>query len=361
MKSCQLLREENSITMAIDKNKLIRYRVYDQCFSNFNKMYTRSMLRDKVNEALLAADLEEVGQSTVNHDISPNGNFVSDMSVFMEDVCLVAYKSSSGIEGTNETTYYRYSKRGFSIWKVDLEETQLQQLQNALLMLKQFKGLPDMDWVQDLMESLCKRYKIELPKADAIVELDYCPDLVGLDSFFASILNATLHKSALNITYNGGYTCEYQDIIHPYYIKEYNNRWFVFAWSEKDERVNTMAIDRFVAVEQSNNTYKENTKINFARHFNDVIGVTHYDDVRPEIVRLRFTPQRYNYVATKKLHETQQKYDNRCEIIIRVRPNRELEALILSFGADVEVLEPQSLRDTIAEKIQSMASVYFKE
>ena len=93
MKSCQLLIEENSITMAIDKNKLIRYRVYDQCFSNFNKMYTRCMLRDKVNEALLAAGLEEVGQSTVNHDISPNGNFVSDMSVFMEDVCLVAYKS----------------------------------------------------------------------------------------------------------------------------------------------------------------------------------------------------------------------------------------------------------------------------
>lgn len=29
--------------MAIDKNKLIRYRVYDRCFSNFNKMYTRSI------------------------------------------------------------------------------------------------------------------------------------------------------------------------------------------------------------------------------------------------------------------------------------------------------------------------------
>ena len=76
--------------MAIDKNKLIRYRVYDRCFSNFNVMYTRSMLRDKVNEALRSSPntlQEEVGQNTVNHDISPNGNFVSDMRVFMEDVC----------------------------------------------------------------------------------------------------------------------------------------------------------------------------------------------------------------------------------------------------------------------------------
>ena len=142
--------------MAIDKNKLIRYRVYDRCFSNFNKMYTRSMLRDKVNEALLAAGLEEVGQSTVNHDISPNGNFDRDMRPEVE---VVAHKCS-GILDTKETTYYRYAEKGYSIWKVDLDETQLRQLQNALLMLRQFKGLPDMEWVDELLESLHKQYKI---------------------------------------------------------------------------------------------------------------------------------------------------------------------------------------------------------
>ena len=358
MKSCQLLREENSITMAIDKNKLIRYRVYDQCFSNFNKMYTRSMLRDKVNEALLAAGLEEVGQSTVNHDISPNGNFDRDMRPEVE---VVAHKCS-GILDTKETTYYRYAEKGYSIWKVDLDETQLRQLQNALLMLRQFKGLPDMEWVDELLESLHKQYKIIIPETDAVVELDYNPDLTGLVSFFSPILNATLHKSALKITYNGGYETPYQDTIHPYYIKEYNNRWFVYGWSDKDERINTMAIDRFISVELSGKTFRPNIDVDFSEYFDDIVGVTRYSDAQPQLIRLRFTSQRYNYVATKPIHGlTQHNNDDQHEITIEVRPNRELEALILSFGSDVEVLEPQSLRDTITAKIQSMASIYSKE
>lgn len=354
--------------MAIDRKKLIRYRVYDQCFSNFTKMYTRSMLCERVNEALRAANLEEVGQSTVNHDISPNGNFASDMC---PEVDIVAYKCMGGIEsnkclddienniGIKETTYYRYAEKGYSIWKVDLDETQVLQLQNALLMLNQFKGLPNMDWVQDLMESLCKRYNLIIPETDAVVELDYNPDLTGLDSFFSPILNATLQKSALNITYNGGYEYTYQDTIHPYYIKEYNNRWFVYGWSEKFQRINNMAIDRFIAVAPSAKIFQPNTHVDFSEYFDDIVGVTRYADVQAQLIRLRFTPQRYNYVVTKPIHGlTQRNYDDRYEITIEVRPNRELEALILSYGGDVEVLEPQSLRDTIAEKIQQMYSTY---
>lgn len=345
--------------MAIDKNKLIRYRVYDRCFSNFNVMYTRSMLRDKVNEALRLLDLKEVGQSTVNHDIAPlDGNFVRDMDRFMDDdVSIMAHKCF-GIEGTKETTYYRYNKRGFSIWKIDLDETQLQQLQNAFLMLNQFKGLPDMEWIDDLLENLCKKYKIALPVTDAIVELDYNPDLTGLDSHFSPILEATIQKRALSVEYNSAYQHIDKDIISPYYIKEYNNRWFVFAWSQRDKRINNMAIDRFLSVEQSNADYIPNLDIDFKEYFDDIIGVTRYDNVELQKVRLKFTPKRFQYVITKPIHPSQRTYKENCEILIKVYPNNELEALILSFGADVTVLEPQSLRESIAQKIKAMATNY---
>ena len=349
--------------MAIDKNKLIRYRVYDRCFSNFNVMYTRSMLRDKVNEELYQLGIienkdEEVSQSTINHDIAPaDGNFVRDMDYFIEyGVELMAYKCS-GIEGTKETTYYRYSKRGFSIWKTDLDETQLQQLQNALLMLQKFKGLPNLDWVNDLLDTLCKRYKISMPQTEAVVELDYNPDLVGLDSYFSPILDAIIQKRALAIEYNSAYQSIDRDTIHPYYIKEYNNRWFVFAWSEKDQRINNMAIDRFISVEQSNAEYLPK-KVDFEAYFDDIIGVTRFDNVELQKVRLKFSPKRYQYVITKPLHPSQRNYNNECEIIIEVYPNNELEALILSYGSDVTVLEPQSLKDSVSKKIRAMVANY---
>ena len=39
-------------------------------------------------------------------------------------------------------------------------------------------------------------------------------------------------------------------------------------------------------------------------------------------------------------------------------PNRELESIILSFGEDIEVLEPLSFRRIIANKIKKTYEVY---
>jgi predicted DNA-binding transcriptional regulator YafY len=41
-----------------------------------------------------------------------------------------------------------------------------------------------------------------------------------------------------------------------------------------------------------------------------------------------------------------------------MRVNRELVAELLSFGADIEVLQPQHLRQQIAESAESMYTLY---
>ena len=45
-------------------------------------------------------------------------------------------------------------------------------------------------------------------------------------------------------------------------------------------------------------------------------------------------------------------------ITIQVKPNKELNQLIFSFIPDVEVLSPQSLRDTIKGKIEENLKKY---
>jgi predicted DNA-binding transcriptional regulator YafY len=46
---------------------------------------------------------------------------------------------------------------------------------------------------------------------------------------------------------------------------------------------------------------------------------------------------------------------------LKVRINNELETLILSYGEDVEVLAPESLRQTLGEKIKKLARKYNDE
>ena len=52
------------------------------------------------------------------------------------------------------------------------------------------------------------------------------------------------------------------------------------------------------------------------------------------------------------------KWNNYTRISINVKINKELIAQILSFGADIEVLAPASLRAEIAKKIRAMNDNY---
>lgn len=71
-------------------------------------------------------------------------------------------------------------------------------------------------------------------------------------------------------------------------------------------------------------------------------------------------PSLYPYVQTKPLHETQilKKSDaDGYEIEIEVRPNYELEQLILSYGDGMAVLTPTALREKIKTKLESSLKI----
>ena len=67
------------------------------------------------------------------------------------------------------------------------------------------------------------------------------------------------------------------------------------------------------------------------------------------------------YVLTKPLHPSQREGATTpagTEITLRVALNRELESLLLSFGADVEVLAPPALRESIRQVAGAVVARY---
>jgi predicted DNA-binding transcriptional regulator YafY len=68
---------------------------------------------------------------------------------------------------------------------------------------------------------------------------------------------------------------------------------------------------------------------------------------------------RFPYVETKKLHKSQKVLENQlCTVALHIYTNRELKAKILEYGADVEVLAPDSLRKEIAETLLRASAWY---
>ena len=103
-----------------------------------------------------------------------------------------------------------------------------------------------------------------------------------------------------------------------------------------------------------------NTDIDFNQYFRDIVGVSlPTDHIEPEEIVLQFDKDRFPYVVTKPIHHSQTIEDKELHIIkLFVRPNKELESRILSYGDQVEVLRPQWLREQIAEKISKIAKKY---
>jgi predicted DNA-binding transcriptional regulator YafY len=178
------------------------------------------------------------------------------------------------------------------------------------------------------------------------------------------LLRRIQEKKAVLVKYRPFTTGEPMDIvIHPYFLKEYHNRWYIFGLEHDPRRLVNLALDRMISLDDSKNHYIPNRVIDPEQYFNDIIGVTYYSGMKKEKVVLQFTRERAPYVITKPIHPSQQIISEDMEgttLCIEVIPNKELIREILSFGSDVKVLGPEQVAGEVRE-ILKMACENYKE
>ena len=333
--------------MASNKHAQIRYKVLDDCFSNFRRKFYFNDLLERCNEALRELYGEEhtgIKTRTLRSDINYIRARAAETGVDVESV-----DDGNGY-------YYRYTEPDFSIFKRGLGEDDLAQLKETILMLQRFKGMPNFDWMSELVVKLEDRLNLR-GVSRSVVGYDENKTYTGLD-WFQDMFDAIINKSVLHVQYKTFSDIVYDWTIHPYYIKEYNNRWFLFGLNEEQHTIYNIPLDRIENLEQINKEYIP-SDIDFETYLDDVVGVSVFPREK-ESIRLQFSEHRFPYVLTKALHQSQRIVDFDDRVIeINVIPNNELEALILSFGKDVEVLSPTSYREQIQGIIRESYEKYF--
>lgn len=332
--------------MASNKHAQIRYKVLDDCFSNFGRKFYFDDLMDRCNDTLqeiYGEDHTGIKTRTLRDDIKYMRERAGEYGVD-----IIAEDDGSGY-------YYRYSEKGFSIFQNGLSESDLNQLKETITMLQRFKGMPSLDWMSEIVVKFQDKLKLR-GVSQSVVGYDENSSYTGLD-WFQELFDAIINKSVLRIEYRTFTDKSYLWTIHPYYLKEYNNRWFLFGLNEEKQTILNIALDRIDDVEQVNRDYIP-TRINFETYFDDVVGVTVLEGDKQSI-RLQFSEHRFPYVMTKAIHKSQKIIDLDNRIVeITVIPNNELEALILSYGKDVEVLAPTTYRERIQKIINESYGKY---
>ena len=301
---------------------------------------------ERCNEALrelYGEDHEGIKTRTLRSDI----NYIRSRAA-EEGVDVIAQDDGNGF-------FYRYSEPDFSIFKRGLGEDDLAQLKETILMLQRFKGMPNFDWMSELVVKLEDKLSLR-GVSKSVVGYDENQNYTGLD-WFQDIFDAIINKTVLRIQYKTFTDVDYDWVIHPYYIKEYNNRWFLLGLNEEKGTIYNVALDRIENIEQAKKEFIP-SNIDFDTYWKDVVGVS--VNLQEKIrIRLQFSEHRFPYVMTKALHPSQIVVDVDNRIVeINVIPNNELEALILSFGKDVEVLSPASFREQIQNVIRESYEKY---
>ena len=335
--------------MFTTKHQLVRYNKLDKCFQNFNKEYSIEDLLDSVNDAIIEFD--------------PNSSGV-EIRTLRKDISFM--RSPSGYDAPIETIkgatcfYYRYSDKNFSINKSPLNNNEAELLKNAISILQRFEGSPEFEWVNEIAPLLNDKFGLK-NNENKVMSLESNIDYKGYN-LITPIFNAIINKTVIKIKYEPFNTPEYEITFHPYFLKQYNSRWFVFGYNEYNDNSQwNLALDRINGdIEKTNNKYKEDTT-NWNDFFEDMIGVSKGQDEQSEEVKLIFNKGQAPYIKTKPFHSTQKMKvleDDSLEIRINVIINYELEMKILSFGEKVKVITPEKLVVKIKERIKQQLKNY---
>lgn len=335
--------------MALSKFPLIRYKVLDKCFRTSYKKYFIEDLVMECNHVLyeMTGKQESVKLRQIRDDISfmrsPEGWDIELAELF-----------------DGKKRVYRYEDTSFSIMNLPINDKIMQDFRSSVEVLSQFEGMPQFDWLQ---ESLAKmNMEVQNNYSTTVIAFDSNPYLKGIE-YLSSLYHAIKNKTVLCIEYQDFNAPEpYTLTLHPYFLKQYNNRWFLLGLNTSTQVPTwNLAIDRIKRITESADSYIVNSLIDWADYFDDIIGVTKMQDAAAEDILLYFYGVTGKYIESKPLHGSQKSRwvdETTLEVKLHLIINFELERLILSYGSHVKVASPEKLKTTIIQNIQSSLKQY---
>ena len=315
--------------MANVKNGSFRESIIDRCLQG-RRGYSTQEIFDKCNDAL-----ERRGEQPI-----------SALNTIRNDILSIENRWHIVVEQIRSGREIRY-------------EEEIAQLSQSVSMLRRFEGMPGFEWVEEMSAHLQETVSTS---PEPVIGFDENKELKGM-SFFTPLFKAITEKKAIKIKYHSYRSDRGIDgVIHPYYLKENNQRWFLFALNNEYKNLSIYALDRIEAVGKSSAKFIPNTDIDFSHYFDNVIGVSVKSDESPQIVKIWVDREQLPYTLSKPLHKSQnvieENEDGSAIITIEVIPNFELEQLLLSFGERFEILSPPSLRDRISARIKKNLEKY---
>ena len=178
----------------------------------------------------------------------------------------------------------------------------------------------------------------------------------------STIIQAIRDGKVVEVRYKSYRKDEEEDLIlEPYCLREFKNRWYLYAHKGNDAEPHMFALDRIETANVGGRSFKVPTKFNAHEFFSGIYGARIYPDMKAEAVTLKASAMQANYFRSLPLHPSQEEIETTEEYSVFkyfLTPDYDFKQDVLSFGVSVEILQPEYLRSQMRQVCESLLKQY---
>lgn len=322
-----------------------RIDLIDECLRQKNKKWTIDQLLEKVNDKLAERLEKSISKRTLQYALE-----------YLEN----EKQAPVAKEKVGKRVYYFYEDANYSIKNLPLNDEEIVLLKDTIELIKQIGGVTIANELSEVVTKLEHTIGNTTLPTVPILQFEKHQQISGLENLH-DLLTAVKEKIALSVLYQPFGKEAYTQIIHPYLLKEYRNRWFLIGRNDGNYVCN-LALDRIKSFKPAKEIFIENNLFDPNTYFNNMIGVSLPTNGEIHQILIKVKPSLVPYVRTKPIHSSQlfvNKLEDDSELFtLQVVKNYELKSTLLSYGNDLEVLQPESLRDEMKQVFKHGADMY---
>lgn len=173
------------------------------------------------------------------------------------------------------------------------------------------------------------------------------------------LLHAIQNRLQVSFTHTKFWDMEVTNrIVKPLAIKESQHRWYLIAQDNNDGVIKSFGFDRISKLNITDTKFKL-MEVEIEKIYQHAFGIEKYAPV--EKIVLEFSWQQGNYIKSFPLHTSQKIIgDTKDKLVIELlmHTTNDIVMELMKYGAEVKVIEPESLKGYIRDKIRQMTKLY---
>jgi len=294
-------------------------------------------------------------------------HFEVSRATIMRDLDFLRDRYQAPIEYDFERKGFYYTDESFVIQNVMLEESEIFSIFAIQPLLEQYRNTPLEGSVKSIFQKL-----VDFMPAQVSVDTVLLSDKISFISdpkaeirneVFNTVFECIRSKKTLKFEYKGNKdkqgTVRMADPLH---VVCRAGDWYMISFCHVHNEVRTFNLARIGFCEETKAGFTVPEGFSPEKYIDPSFGIW-ADDKGVREIELLFAPAFHNYVMERKFHPTEKKEereDGSVHVTFRTNQITQLINWLLSFGNNVEVLNPPELVEGMKNQVQNLWKMYCK-